>query len=369
MDPLTHTLTGATMADALGRRRTPLAAPTLIIGANLPDIDALTYFLDPNTSLALRRGWTHGILAMALLPLLLTAAMVLYDRRRRRRGHQGPAAVPRQLLLLAYIGVLSHPALDWLNTYGVRLLMPFDGSWFYGDTLFIIEPWLWLVLGGTCFLLHSRTRRGLVGWAVLGLLTSFLVLSGSAGFPLARVVWIVGLAILIALRFRGAIESPKAARWARTALATAGAYVLLMLGGTVGARQQIRAELPNRDLGPIEDVFVGPVAVNPFERAVVIQTPTAYHLGTFRWLDEPRWVLRPETLAPPPATPEVEAALGSRCVHGMVTWMRYPWVEVDATDDGFVIHLMDARYATRRTAGFGGSSVRLDPELRDHCDD
>ena len=59
-------------------------------------------------------------------------------------------------LLLSYLGVLTHVALDWLNTYGVRLLMPFDRRWFYGDTLFIIDPWLWLALGGGVWL----ARRG-----------------------------------------------------------------------------------------------------------------------------------------------------------------------------------------------------------------
>ena len=40
------------------------------------------------------------------------------------------------LLALAYIGTISHPALDWLNNYGVRLLEPFSSQWFYGDTHF-----------------------------------------------------------------------------------------------------------------------------------------------------------------------------------------------------------------------------------------
>ena len=66
----------------------------------------------------------------------------------------------RSLLLLSYLGVLSHVALDWLNTYGVRLLMPFDGRWFYGDTLFIIDPWLWLTLGVGVWLARRRGGPG-----------------------------------------------------------------------------------------------------------------------------------------------------------------------------------------------------------------
>ena len=60
---------------------------------------------------------------------------------------------------LAALGVVTHPVLDWLNNYGMRWLMPFDGRWFYGDALFIIDPWVWLVLGGSLFLMHARRLR------------------------------------------------------------------------------------------------------------------------------------------------------------------------------------------------------------------
>ena len=32
------------------------------------------------------------------------------------------------------------------TSYGTRLLEPFSHRWFYGDTLFIMDPWIWLVL-------------------------------------------------------------------------------------------------------------------------------------------------------------------------------------------------------------------------------
>ena len=33
-----------------------------------------------------------------------------------------------------------------MNTYGVRLLEPLSHRWFYGDTLFIVDPWIWIAL-------------------------------------------------------------------------------------------------------------------------------------------------------------------------------------------------------------------------------
>lgn len=144
MDNLTHSLAGALLGQMGLKRLSGRAIPTLIIAANIPDIDAVAALLGTE-SLAMRRGITHGPLAMLLLPLALTGIMLAWNRWR-------PAAQPMRawpLLLLAYLGTLSHPALDFLNSYGIRLLEPFSSRWVYGDTLFIIDVWIWaaLVLG------------------------------------------------------------------------------------------------------------------------------------------------------------------------------------------------------------------------------
>ena len=71
--------------------------------------------------------------------------------------HSGdPPIRPVQLLLLSYIGVILHVLMDLLNNYGVRLLMPFSQRWFYGDVLFIIDPWLWIDLGAGVWLARRR---------------------------------------------------------------------------------------------------------------------------------------------------------------------------------------------------------------------
>ena len=82
MDNLCHTLVGAAMGYAGLRRKTQFANATLMIAANLPDLDVLVFATD-TPSIAFRRGWTHGVLAQLVLPLALTAIMVLIGRRRR----------------------------------------------------------------------------------------------------------------------------------------------------------------------------------------------------------------------------------------------------------------------------------------------
>ncbi len=168
MDNLTHGLAGALLAQMGLKRKTGLAMPTLIIGANLPDVDAWAAFLGPQ-QLAMRRGITHGPLGILLLPLLLTALMLAFDRWRARRP-ETPGRPPRQvvhagwLLALAYLATLSHPLLDWLNSYGIRLLEPFSGEWFAADTLFIIDLWLWAALIAGVWMSRRRERRGHARW-------------------------------------------------------------------------------------------------------------------------------------------------------------------------------------------------------------
>lgn len=162
MDNLTHSLVGALLGQAGLKRKTALAMPTLIIAANIPDIDAACFlWLEGAEHLGFRRGITHGPLAMLVLPLLLWAAMLGWDKWRRRSNAERPAVHKGWLLALAFIGTLSHPAMDWLNVYGIRLLEPFSSQWFYGDTLFIIDLWLWgLLIGGLIWSLRAERRGG-----------------------------------------------------------------------------------------------------------------------------------------------------------------------------------------------------------------
>src|SRR5918992_6191999 len=107
MDNVCHTLVGAAMAEAGLKRRTALGAATLMIGANFPDIDVIAVPL--GHGIDFRRGWTHGVLALVVLPFVLTAIMLAWNRwvaapRAARRGiERAREAVPRELLLLSTI--------------------------------------------------------------------------------------------------------------------------------------------------------------------------------------------------------------------------------------------------------------------------
>lgn len=164
MDNITHSLVGALLGQAGLKKKTGLAMPALIIGANLPDVDAACFFwLEGTEHLGFRRGITHGPPAMVLLPLILAGLLWGFDKWQERRGKRPEKRLPvsfKWLYILSFIGCLSHPALDWLNVYGIRLLEPFSSQWFYGDTLFIIDVWLWALLGLSVWWSMRKEKQG-----------------------------------------------------------------------------------------------------------------------------------------------------------------------------------------------------------------
>lgn len=177
MDNLTHSMAGALLGQMGLKRLTGRAMPTLIIAANLPDIDAVATLLGTE-SLAVRRGITHGPIALLVLPALLTGIVLLWNRW--RPADQPVRAGP--LLLLAYVGTLSHPALDWLNSYGIRLLEPFSSRWFAGDTLFIIDVWVWAALLGAFVWSRWSEKRGRdwqrPAWAGFAAISAYILANG-----------------------------------------------------------------------------------------------------------------------------------------------------------------------------------------------
>jgi inner membrane protein len=285
----------------------------------LPDIDVLAYLDGPGADLAFRRGWTHGIPALLVLPFLLTGAMLLLDRAIRRAGRAGlpSGVVPRELLLLSIVSILTHPILDTLNTYGVRWLMPFAGQWYYGDTLFIMDPWMWLVLGmGLVVGRRRKTARGF---------------------------------------------SDRRTRPARVALGVATGYVIGMATMGITARNIARREL-EADGRSVDRLMVAPRPLTPLVRQVVAAEGDSYRLATFRWLGRPHLDPASERRfeRPRPEDPALAAARATPLGRRFLMWARFPAVQVEpAPGGGSLIHLMDLRYADRPDAGFGTVTVAV----------
>ena len=311
MDPVCHTLTGLAMGHAGLTRRTPLALVTLALAANAPDIDIAVLATD-TLQVSVRRGWTHGPPAMVLLPLALTALVVAYDRLVRQRRHPAPPpVVPSQLLWLAALGTWSHPLLDYMNSYGIRLLMPFSGRWFYGDALYIVDPWMYVLLG-------------------------------------AGVVW--------AWRARGSAVGMRAAR---VGLAAAALYVALMYGSNVWARAEVQAGLTRAGRGDAR-FMVTPVVGNPFRREVIIDLGDRYEKGFLAFAPRPHFRPAGYGVAKNHDHPAARAVAATERGRQYLAWSRFPFFVVASTAAGQTVRLNDARYSGSSGAdGWAGIVVAV----------
>lgn len=364
MDPIAHSLFGATLGQTRLKVLSPLATATLIIGANLPDIDVVVSFLGSDASLYFRRGHTHGIVAMVVLPILLALAMKGYDRFWRQRRHPELEEVPlKGVLLLSCIGVWSHPFLDWMNTYGVRLLMPFDGRWFYGDTLFIIDAWMWLLMGAAVVFAYSQSKISIGLWVILGAAMTAVVTLPSVVPPLAKVLWMVGVALIIWFRWRG-IGPDKNQDIATVLLVSFFIYLGAMAGISQKALGDTEAQLPLQD-ARIVQMMTRPVPANPFVREVLVETTEHYYgfrvsffeAGPAKVLFGPLTVQEPDEI--------VAVALQQHEVRGFVNWMRFPHYEVRDVEGGKEVILRDLRYVNadeEDSQGIGMARVFLDEE-------
>ncbi len=236
MDNLTHSLVGLTAAKVGLDRLSPGATALCVLAANAPDIDVVVLLTSGRWPfLHHHRGITHSIVGCIVLAVLLPLTFYAGDwiisrfRNRERQVRLGG-------LMLASIPVTAtHPFLDWTNNYGMRFLLPWNPRWSYGDFAFVIDPFIWLTLGGAAFLLTANTTAKRNLWFVVGLISSYLVLIASSAqaregnlLPL-RIIWvlvIVGLSIAYA---RGT-RLPAAHRIAVVALG----IVIVYLGSLAG---------------------------------------------------------------------------------------------------------------------------------------
>jgi len=320
MDTLSHSLAGAALGYAGLKEKTGLGLVTLIVAANIPDIDAVAMLLDKQ--LVWRRGWTHGPIGVLLFPPLLAAAVLGFDRWQMRRGTRPAGRPPVQfgpLLLLAYIGAISHQPLDLLNTYGLRLLMPFSERWFYGDSVFIIDMWLWAMLAAGVWVSHRRERKAL----------------------------------------------PRPSQPAIASLVCACAYIGLMVAASTQAERITARVVEQRGLGPVDEVVANPGPFNPLQRRMVFRIGDRYGFGEVRWMPGPDVRIEPRLIPSDMKNEAVaRAARSDQRMADFLYWSRLPLASIAAEADALVVTVWDARYGANADGARFKHTTRLQREGR-----
>ena len=285
MDNLTHTLVGLTAARAGLERLSPGATMLCVLAANSPDSDVVVLaFGDRWDFLQHHRGITHaiiGVIGLAIvLPLIFYAGDLLWSRIRKKQ----PTVKFKGLLIASFIAGATHPLLDWTNNYGIRFWLPWNEKWSYGDLVFIVDPFMWLILGGAAFLLGAKTKPLKFVWAAVAAVLTFLIVaspraSSLPNRPLIAFLWIVALIALIVLFVTGARE-----RW-RNKIALAAFAIVICYWGLLavahwraisrGSEQAARLAGSNGEV--VERLAAMPTLANPFRWDCVFETDRAMY--------------------------------------------------------------------------------------------
>lgn len=368
MENLTHTLVGLAVAKAGAERASPYATTVCLIAANAPDADIIAALDGWCTHLHHHRGITHSVVGTLALALLIPILFWGGDRLLARLHQRAPRARLRGLALASLLACVTHPLLDWTNNYGVRPWLPFDDRWYYGDLVFIVDPYLWLILGSAGFLLASRTAWQKAFWIALALALTTLIWAVPArerfDLPLTtRLIWLAGLAA-IAWGAKTRVAERWGSKLAIGALVVVALYwvTLSIFHGAATERARVRAHQIARG-ERVERMAVMPTLANPTQWRVVFETESAVYRFELSLGEETTGnesVLRYERPRGREAEAVARAADEDRCARIFLDFARFPVAQVSFDcPRRILVRLADLRYAEPS----GGRNFTLDAEL------
>ncbi len=143
MDPLTHAVSGALLAQATSQNAVRRRQTWLLIGlAMLPDCDIALRLVGDSLYLMHHRGVTHSLLMLPLWTWLLTALL-----------NRSKSLLPWWMIAAS---IALHIGLDLITAYGTMILAPISDWRAALDLVFIIDPILTLPL--VLFLIAALAR-------------------------------------------------------------------------------------------------------------------------------------------------------------------------------------------------------------------
>jgi inner membrane protein len=311
MDNLTHSLVGCAVAESVFHRLPGARKPSLssklraafwvvaLLGNNFPDLDFLYSgwtLSNPRLGHLLHhRGHTHTILIALGIGALLGA---LGHWVLSRRLHKMARADYFGFWAVAVSGPVLHILLDSLNNYGVHPYWPFSNAWVYGDTLFIIEPLLWVALAPVVYFASEKRR---VRWVTETLFVAVFTVLWI--FPLTR--WYSNVAVLLLAASLWLVCLRAKPVW-RSDISLGVSWAIVIVFASVSHLARQRVVNDNAELFPsstLHDVILSPFPANPFcWNVITVETYSGgdkYRLRRGRYAPFPRWVSAEQCPLPP----------------------------------------------------------------------
>ena len=361
MDNLTHGLAGALLAQAgLRQRYGRVASVALVVGSQLPDLDALFDLAGPIVGFQQHRGLTHAFAGG--LGLALLAAGVFYGILRYRNYWR--------LVGLLYLGVLLHIWMDYLTSYGTQILLPFDRGRYTADAVFIIDYFytgiiVTALLGLRMVRLqrHVRYRVGSLLAVSIGVglyvTTPWLVqhalwrqaLSGLGRHVVVFAVLLVVLSYVT--RDWPAAHCWRLGRWGTAALA---AYMALCMVNQQLARRHFTAAL-GTDREQVQQVSAIPLPGGPFAWRGIAETASSYLVSRISLL--PVGHTAPQRIAKGLEQEVVQRTHDYQLVRIFRDFARFPVVQYRRQGEEEVVRYVDLRFV-----GDGRETSWFDLEVR-----
>ena len=295
MDTITHGIAGSVATRVLGRRPGRRVLLMGAIAGMFPDCDFL-FTPDRMSYLRNHRGWTHSFLAMPAFALGLAVAARLIFRRTR---------LP-DLWIFSVAGIASHILLDWITSFGTMFFVPVTRARYALDWVFILDPYL-------------------TGIASLALLAA-VVWRGRG-----RTIAASGTALLAAYIGFCAVQHQRALRtWKRIDTPPPGSKIAVLPQFLSPFRWLGLTDRP----GEVHAAFFD---VGPFARGVPNPRPPERYseilksLSDFYPPPERAVLLR---FVKPPETSLLAAARALPDVRTYLAFARFPFLTVDAQQDG-----------------------------------
>ena len=357
MDNLTHSLTGLVIGKAGLERLSPSATTVCVIAANAPDFDFLTLLFGGRWAyLHHHRGITHSLIGTLLLIILVPSLFYVGGfvlariRKRPNRLHYSG------LLLASLIAGATHPLMDWANNYGIRLLLPWSSRWFYGDLVFIIDPLLWVALGGAAFLLTSKTKAQIIFWSALALILTGSVLflpqqpESPSHLIAFRIAWVIVIAALLLAR-RAALG----VRFKSSLAVAALAFVIMYWGGLGIAHHyayqnafKVANQLATFRGEAIIQVAAMPMLADPLHWQCIAETDRATYRFNVSLKDKLKYPLSGERFEKPKAGEQraISVAAQDHRAKVFLGFARFPAAQVKDLDcvSQTVVQFADLRY-------------------------
>ncbi|HEU4390020.1 MAG TPA: metal-dependent hydrolase, partial [Blastocatellia bacterium] len=298
-------------------------------------------------------GFTHSFVGLALLAAVLTLVLWFTDRRLRSRdsspAEERSPCKPFRLFWLCYLGGLGHTFFDYTNSYGVRPFLPFSNRWYYGDLIFVVDPWILLILGASAVWLTATNAKRIVLWLAVGVLPSLLIVlvRESVAQPgllipaTVRLLWFLGLALIVA----GSVL-----RWSRAGPVLAQASLLLLVAyyaGMTVARQSAVRQARSAAAGTVNSAVAWPAPADPSTWQAVITSPQGVQTGWIRLSDDSR----PQWTEVTGLQPGLVAALRSNDrSRTFLDFARFFDARVLENESGYAIQARDLRFTLRMNA-------------------